>query len=191
MLERIDKYFFIIRRIIVLYISTIIAKIKCSLWNIPCGKKLKTYGSILFYKEPGSKISIGDHCCFNSSDLLNFRGINHRCILQTGSSTAEIKIGNGCSFSGVSIVCDNQVILHDNVRVGANSSIADRDGHGGGVKPVEIKENVWLGMNVIVLKGVTIGENSIIGAGSIVTKDIPANVVAAGNPCKVIKEISK
>jgi len=45
-------------------------------------------------------------------------------------------------------------------------------------------------LNTIVLKGVTIGENSVIGAGSVVTKDIPANVIAAGNPCKVIKEIS-
>ena len=191
MFVKIAKSIFIVRRLIVREISTFVAKLKCMLWNIPCGKKLKIYGSVLFYKEPGSKITIGDGCCFNSSDLLNFRGINHRCILQTGSSSALIQIGDGCSFSGVSIVCDDKVILHNNVRVGANSSIADRDGHGGGIKPVVIRENVWLGMNVHVLKGVTIGENSIIGAGSIVTKDIPANVVAAGNPCRVIKPISK
>jgi acetyltransferase-like isoleucine patch superfamily enzyme len=47
---------------------------------------------------------------------------------------------------------------------------------------------VWLGINCIVLKGVTIGENSLIGANSVVTKVIPANVIAAGNPCKVIKK---
>lgn len=169
--------------------STIVAKFKLRLWNISFGKRLKVFGSILIYKEPGSQINIGSDCRFNSSDYLNFRGINHRTILQTGNSKAQLRIGNGCSFSGVSIVCDNQVVLHNNVRVGANSSIADRDGHNCGIKPIEIMDNVWLGMNVHVLKGVTIGENSIIGAGSIVTKDIPANVVAAGNPCKVIKEI--
>ena len=55
--------------------------------------------------------------------------------------------------------------------------------------PVHIGNNVWLGAGVIVLPGVTIGENSVIGAGSIVTRDIPANVVALGSPCRVLREI--
>lgn len=55
--------------------------------------------------------------------------------------------------------------------------------------PITIGDNVWLGGNVVVTPGVTIGENSVIGAGSVVVKDIPANVVAAGNPCKVVREI--
>lgn len=54
-------------------------------------------------------------------------------------------------------------------------------------KPIKIGNNVWFGSGVSVLPGVTIGDNSVIGAGSVVTKDIPANVVAAGNPCKIIK----
>ena len=57
-------------------------------------------------------------------------------------------------------------------------------------KPIHIGRNVWLGGDVKVLAGVTIGDNAIIGTGSIVTKDIPANVVAVGNPCRVIKEIT-
>lgn len=56
-------------------------------------------------------------------------------------------------------------------------------------KPITVGNNVWFGGNVIVLPGVTIGDNTIIGAGSVVTKDIPANVIAVGNPCKVIKSI--
>ncbi|MER1278338.1 sugar O-acetyltransferase [Bacillus sp. C15(2022)] len=55
--------------------------------------------------------------------------------------------------------------------------------------PVTIGDRVWLGANVIVNPGVTIGDNSIIGSGSVVTKDIPSNVIAVGNPCKVIKNI--
>ena len=50
---------------------------------------------------------------------------------------------------------------------------------------------MWIGAGVVILPGVTIGENSVIGAGSIVTKDIPANVVAVGNPCKVLREIGE
>ena len=57
--------------------------------------------------------------------------------------------------------------------------------------PVTIGNNVWIGGNVFILPGVTIGENSVIGAGSIVNKDIPANVVAVGNPCKVLREITE
>lgn len=56
-------------------------------------------------------------------------------------------------------------------------------------KPIRIGSNVWLGGGAIICPGVTIGDNSTIGAGSVVTKDIPANVFAAGNPCKVIREL--
>ena len=72
--------------------------------------------------------------------------------------------------------------------------ITDGDWHSGDSrvgppKSIEIGDNVWLGVNVVVLKGVHIGANTIIGAGSVVVSDIPANTIAAGNPCKVIKEI--
>lgn len=56
--------------------------------------------------------------------------------------------------------------------------------------PITVGDNVWFGGNVVVLPGVSIGSNSVIGAGSVVTKDIPANVIAVGNPCKVIKNIA-
>lgn len=58
-------------------------------------------------------------------------------------------------------------------------------------KPVNICDNVWLGGNVVVNPGVTIGEGSVIGSGSVITKNIPANVIAAGNPCRVIREITE
>lgn len=55
---------------------------------------------------------------------------------------------------------------------------------------VNIGDNVWIGSNVVICPGVTIGENSVIGAGSVVVKDIPPNVIAVGNPCKVLREIT-
>lgn len=57
--------------------------------------------------------------------------------------------------------------------------------------PVHIGKNCWLGAGVIVLPGITIGDNTVVGAGSIVTKDLPANVIAVGNPCKILREISE
>ena len=58
-------------------------------------------------------------------------------------------------------------------------------------KPIKVGDNVWIGGNVVVLPGVTIGNNCVIGAGSVVVKDIPDNSIAVGNPCKVIKQINK
>lgn len=57
--------------------------------------------------------------------------------------------------------------------------------------PIHIGKNCWLGAGVIVLPGISIGDNSVIGAGSVVTKDIPSNVVAVGNPCRVLRQINK
>jgi len=60
-----------------------------------------------------------------------------------------------------------------------------------GAAPIVLKDNVWLGGGVIVCPGVTIGENTVVGAGSVVTKDLPANVVAVGNPARVIRELTE
>ena len=111
----------------------------------------------------------------------------------------EIRIGNYCLISpGVRISAAKSVQIGDNCMFAANVYISDSDWHGiynrirpfRSEKPVVLENNVWLGERVIVNKGVRIGENSVIGAGSIVTKDIPANVIAAGNPARVVKSIN-
>lgn len=173
-------------------VSTLIAQIKFRLWGITFGKKLHVIGRIIVFRNPESIIRIGNHCVFNSSSKLNFRGINHPCILQTGTKDAIIIIGDHVEMSGCSIVCNDSVIIGNNVLFGANCQIGDRDGHqdryASKPAPIIIEDGVWLGMNVTLLKGVTIGKNSIIGANSLVTKDIPANCIAVGSPCKVIKQ---
>lgn len=174
--------------------STIILKIKLKMWGVKYGKGIHAVGRVIIFKTPSSEINIGKECTFNSSSKYNFRGINHPCILQTGSPEGKIIIGNHVGMSGVSIVSNKSVKIGNHVLIGANCTIGDRDGHSdryaSSSKPIELKDYVWLGMNVTVLKGVTIGEHSIIGANSIVTKDIPAFCIAAGNPCKVIKTIT-
>ena len=147
-------------------------------------------------REKGSVIEIGRDCRFMSITKGNFIGINHRCILTTNNSESKLVIGDDCGFSGTSIWCFDSITIGNNVRVGANVVIMDGDAHqddprAGQNAPIVIEDNVWIGAGVMVLKGVTIGRNSLIGAGSVVVKDIPANCVAAGNPCRVIKELSK
>lgn len=172
--------------------STKIAYLKFTLWGIVYGKKIRVIGKIIVFKTPDSIIHIGNHCVFNSSSKLNFRGITHPCILQTGTPLAKIMIGNHVEMSGTSIVSNHSVTIGDHVLIGANCQIGDRDGHSNRYKstpkPIIIENDVWLGMNVTVLKGVTIGKHSIIGANSVVTKDIPAYSIAVGNPCNVIKQ---
>ena len=147
-------------------------------------------------RQNGSSIVIGKGCRFMSKDIGNLIGLNHRCILATGTKDAQLYIGDNCSFSGVSIWCFKSIRLGNNVRVGANVTIMDGDAHqndprAGVNKAIEIEDNVWIGSSVTILKGVHIGRNSLIGAGSIVTKDIPENSIAVGNPCKVINSMEE
>jgi acetyltransferase-like isoleucine patch superfamily enzyme len=116
-----------------------------------------------------------------------------------GIKGGTIKIGDYCLISpGVRISAEQSIQIGDNVMFAANVYVSDSDWHGiynrirpfRCTKPVVIENNVWLGERVIVNKGVRIGENSVIGAGSVVTKNIPANVIAAGNPARVIKPIN-
>ena len=100
----------------------------------------------------------------------------------------------------LTLVDDTDIYVGDKVMFGPNVTVATA-GHPIDPElryqamqyniPVHIGNNVWIGANAVVLPGVTIGDNSVIGAGSVVTKDIPPNVVAVGNPCRVLREISE
>ncbi len=164
-------------------------------WKVEIGRGCRFRGKAVFRNLPGSVIRIGDGCAFNSSHRSNLIGIYSPCMFSTLVRGAKIDIDDNCGFSGTVIGCAKSITLGKNVRCGANTLITDTDWHHGDPrtgedKPIVIEDNVWLGYGVKVLKGVTIGENSLIGAGSIVTKSIPANCIAVGNPCKVIKHLN-
>jgi len=175
-------------------------KLKFRLLRIEYGKKCEFFGNMILKKIPGSYIRIGDHCQFRSAVWSNYIGLNHPCIIATLSSNAKVVIGDYCGFSGTVIAAQEYIEIGDGTMCGANVTITDTDWHPinfldrrNGKKaasaPIIIGSNVWLGLNVIVLKGVRIGDNAVIGSGSIVTSDIPPNVIAAGWPAKVIKKI--
>ena len=190
----ISKYSYYSWLIIIQVISKLYILIKAELFGIKLGKKCKFWGNSVFFRKPNSQITIGNYCSFRSLSASNLIGINHKCILSTQSQNATIKIGDNCHFSGTTISAFKSIKIGNNVMCGANTIITDGDWHTndyrtGDSKEVVIHDNVWLGLNVIVWKGVSIGENSFIGANSLITKDIPANVVAAGNPCKIIRTL--
>ena len=122
-------------------------------------------------------------------------------LLQPQSADAEVVIGSGNSFSNnVAIIANRSVRLGDGCQSGELVSIYDSDFHEldpatrrrspGESRPVVIGNNVWLGSRVLVLKGVSVGSNSVIGAGSIVVCSIPANSLAVGSPAKVVRTLA-
>ena len=114
--------------------------------------------------------------------------------------------GKHCHFGkfvyanfNLTLVDDTHIYVGDYTLIGPNVTIASaghpilpelREKQYQYNMPVHIGKNCWIGAGVIIVPGITVGDNSVIGAGSVVTKDIPANVVAVGNPCKVLREIN-
>lgn len=139
------------------------------------------------------------------SELLKkmFGSIGQDCYieppLRANWAGKHVFMGNGVYANfNLTLVDDDNIYIGDHVMFGPNVTIATANHpinpqlRAKGFqynKAVRIASNVWIGAGVIIVPGVSIGENSVIGAGSIVTRDIPANVVAVGNPCRVMREI--
>jgi acetyltransferase-like isoleucine patch superfamily enzyme len=112
------------------------------------------------------------------------------------NKNAILILGKGYVNNNAGIHCFNKITIGNNVVISENVMIRDSDNHKlyeNGLekivsKPIEIKDNVWIGMNCVILKGVIIGEGAVIAAGSVVTKSVPAGCLVAGVPAKVIKE---
>lgn len=147
------------------------------------------------------QIIIGRNCVLVSNRNGNPIGLVRPCTIEAVWKHSTINIGNEFSASGVCIVSEENIMIGNNVSLGANVTIIDTDFHAidfklqsSGLKvkckPIHIEDNVWIGMNVVILKGVRIGQGAIIGANSVVTKDVPANTCAVGNPA-VIKIITR
>jgi galactoside O-acetyltransferase len=144
------------------------------------------------------KISFGENVQIGVKSSPYF--YSHYSYLEARYATSEITIGNNVSINNAfSATAFSKITIGNNVLIGVNCSIIDNDGHRleSDMRAVEelktddvhLMNNVFLGSNVIILKGVTIGENTVIGNGSVVTKSIPDNVIAAGNPAKIIRNL--
>lgn len=123
---------------------------------------------------------------------------NGEILLQPRALESRIIIGRGNSFSNnVALVAMGEISIGDGCQIGDQVVIYDCDFHEldpgrrnsgfGPVRPVRIGNNVWLGSQVMVLKGVSIGDNTVVGAMSLVTRPLPANCIAAGNPARIIR----
>lgn len=150
-------------------------------------------------KHPQARIVIGKGVRIVSRSEDNYAGINHPTILAAENPNSQIIIHDGVGMSGSSIVAQDYIEIGENTLLGANTNVYDNDFHASTLEgrrnnapaahaPIHIGAECWLASNVTVLKGVTIGDRSTIGAMSLVNKDIPSDVLAGGVPAKVIKK---
>ena len=148
------------------------------------------------YIHGSGRIVLGDNVVFGGMPAFVFGN--------RGEQTPQIAIGNG-TFIGhhVSFSCMASIRVGDHVLVAAGVQVSDYDGHPvdaqrrrageptppEGVRPVVIEDDAWIGANALILKGVTVGARSVVGAGAVVTRDVPPDTVVAGNPARVVKKL--
>lgn len=150
----------------------------------------------------GGQMSMGQNFAMNNGINHNPIGMPQPCTFFVDKGCI-LKIGNNVGISQSALIAHANLTIGDNVKIGGGTCVYTSDFHSldsqiraskEDIKyrkcaAVVIKNNVFIGARCIILKGVTIGENSIIGAGSVVTKSIPANQIWAGNPARLIKPI--
>lgn len=145
---------------------------------------------------------IGTALCMGKNSQLecggkssNFNMVGYGSYLQVGDG-AKLKIGDSFINREVKIICNKSITIGDDCIIAMGTVIRDNDGGNHQIlapgyenaKPITIGNHVWLGENVMILKGVTIGEGAIVAASSLVIKDVPPHTLVAGSPAKVIKD---
>ena len=171
--------------------------------DVEVGKNFKSNGIPVIDVWDRGKFYIGDNVHINSGKRFNIIGRQQPCYFIVYDD-AVLKIGNNVGMSATAIICFKSITIGNNVKIGGNVVIYDTDFHSldkvqrrdaradmasKQCREVVIEDDVFIGAHSIILKGVTIGEGAIIGAGSVVTKSIPKNEIWAGNPAKFIKSV--
>lgn len=153
------------------------------------------YKTVIINKK--NKINIGSNVYLRSVSKGYQAGMPFPTTLLTDVKNATISIGNNTRINGAYIHAQDSITLGSNCVVASGVNIIDTNGHElysynrtiNRDKPeqIEIGDNVWIGLNAIILKGTTIGDNSVVGAGSVVKGNFPANSLIVGNPAQVVK----
>jgi acetyltransferase-like isoleucine patch superfamily enzyme len=171
-------------------------------WGKQFKNRVRVFGLPIISFAKFSKVTIGKNLVLISHSFFSEPGVNHPVVIRTLNSNAQLVIGDNVGISGGSICVAQEINIGSNVMLGANVLITDTDFHpivqdnrrfsseNVGTRPVYIENNVFIGTNTMVLKGAHIGKNSVIGAGSIVTGEIPPESIAVGIPAKVIGKVS-
>ena len=188
-----------------LLVSSFVFRAKCLWHGVQLGGACRIWGRVKIRRFPGSQIRIGERFYLvNRAGRYAFN-IFPQALLRTYAASSRIEIGDGVGANSVAIFCRSQTIrIGARTMIGGNCQIMDSDGHplwpltarwhypgNEHDAPVDIGEDVYIGLNVIVLKGSRIGNGAVIAAGSVVSGDIPPNCVAGGIPARVTRQLDK
>ncbi|NWK55173.1 acyltransferase [Verrucomicrobiaceae bacterium N1E253] len=168
--------------------------------GVELGEHCAINGKPIVTKFRGSQFSMGNHITLSSSERCNPLGMIQPCVIRTLSPTACLIIGDRVGISGSTICAACSVEIGEDTIMGSGAMILDTDFHIPGegyswlngteqtCQPINIGKGVFIGARAMILKGVTIGDRAVIGAGSVVTKDIPERSIVAGNPARIISK---
>ena len=169
--------------------------------GISWGNRWRILGMPIIQRHRSSEIILGDGLSIRSWTRTNPLVPHHPVVFATRKPGAVIRVGENCGFSGTTFVADERIELGDRVQIGSNASLVDTDFHpltpeerardfnAGAAAPIEVNDKVFIGMDSLILKGVTIGQGSVVGAGSVVSQDVPPRTVVVGNPATVVREL--
>lgn len=171
--------------------------------NIEIKGKLILAGVPMIDIMKGASLEIGNNVTLTSGNKGYHINLHSPVKFYADRNGAKIKIGNNTRIHGTCIHAYESIVIGDNCLIAANCHLMDGNGHdmsfpnvenrintSGDAKAITIENNVWIGAGTYVLPGVTIGTGSVISANSVVINDIPAMVLAGGNPAKIIKNYS-
>lgn len=194
------KFIYRIKRGLLSLYSNFVNKMVMSFSGINYGNGFHSCGTILFRKYGGT-LTIGDCVGINSHLIADPIGGQSKTILCVCDG-ASLRIGNNVGISNACIFAQNDIFIDDEAVIGAGVKIYDTDFHSPNPEyrhngnthvntaPVHIGKRAFIGGHSIILKGVNIGDQAVIAAGSVVTKNIPENEIWGGNPAKYLKTIT-
>ncbi|MEA1989305.1 MAG: acyltransferase [Pseudomonadota bacterium] len=159
-------------------------------------------GKPIIQISKNAKVVLGKNVTLNSRNYGYHANMHSAVKLMADRAYATINIGDNTRINGACLHAYNRIEIGKNCLIAANVQILDASGHelsfenpsnrintSSEGKPVIIEDNVWIGLNAIILPGVRIGQGSVIGANTVVAKDVPPMVVFTGNPGKVVKRV--
>ena len=182
-------------------ISMYVNFVRLRIHRIDFGKHCVIHGKFYIHLFPTARMKIGDNFYCSSGWNINALSTNRRGGVYA-TDNASITIGNNVGMSSPVLWAHKSITIGNHVKIGANSILIDTDSHNlnyivrrgqwtdwGVSKPIVIEDDVMIGVNCIILKGVTIGSRSIVAAGSVVTKSFPSDCIIGGNPAKLIRKL--
>jgi acetyltransferase-like isoleucine patch superfamily enzyme len=164
--------------------------------GIPWGEGWRFHGVPIIQKHQGSRMEFGSYLQLRSSARSNPLGANRPVILSAWRAGAVLEIGDRFAMTGGTVCAAERITIGQDVTVGANTIIIDSDFHPldpeqrrwhpqqASTAPVLIQDGVFIGVQCLILKGITLGQGCVVGAGSVVTQDVPAGMIVAGNPAQ-------